>query len=70
MVFRDFCNLFGYAFLIGGGEAEENSVMVCEDVKDLKHLPPMYAVGEDMLTGVYLVGKATLRNMYSMGEDE
>ena len=55
---------------IGGGEAEENSVMVLDDVKDLKHLPPMYAVGDDMLTGVYLVGKATLRNMYSRGEDE
>jgi len=49
---------------IGGGEAEENSVMVCEEVKDLKHLPPMYAVGDDMLTGVYLIGKATLRMMY------
>ena len=55
---------------IGGSEAEENSVMVLDDVKDLKHLPPMYAVGDDMLTGVYLVGKATLRNMYSRGEDE
>ena len=54
---------------IGGGEAEENSVMVCEDVKDLKHLPPMYAVGDDMLTGVYLIGKATLRMMYC-GEAE
>ena len=48
----------------GVGEAEENSVMVCEKVKDLKHLPPMYAVGDDMLTGVYLIGKATLRMMY------
>jgi len=53
----------------GVGEAEENSVMVCEDVKDLKHLPPMYAVGDDMLTGVYLIGKATLRMMYN-GEAE
>lgn len=34
--------------------------MVFEDVKDLKHLPPMYAVGDDMLTGVYLIGKATI----------
>ncbi len=39
--------------------------MVLEEVKDLKHLPPMYAVGEDMLTGVYLIGKATLRMMYN-----
>ena len=38
--------------------------MVLEEVKDLKHLPPMYAVGDDMLTGVYLIGKATLRMMY------
>ena len=53
----------------GGGEAEENSVMVFENVKDLKHLPPMYAVGDDMLTGVYLIGKATLRMMYC-GEAE
>lgn len=43
--------------------------MVCEEVKDLKHLPPMYAVGDDMLTGVYLIGKATLRMMYC-GEAE
>ena len=43
--------------------------MVFEDVKDLKHLPPMYAVGDDMLTGVYLIGKATLRMMYN-GEAE
>ena len=56
-------------FAVGGGEAEENSVMVFEDVKDLKHLPPMYAVGDDMLTGVYLIGKATLRMMYN-GEAE
>ena len=53
----------------GGGEAEENSVMACEEVNDLKHLPPMYAVGDDMLTGVYLIGKATLRMMYC-GEAE
>ena len=65
MVFRDFCNLSGYAYSIGGGEAEENSVMVLEEVKDLKHLPPMYSVGDDMLTGVYLIGKATLRMMYT-----
>ena len=57
------------AHFYGGGEAEENSVMVFEDVKDLKHLPPMYAVGDDMLTGVYLIGKATLRMMYC-GEAE
>jgi len=56
--------------LFGGGEAEENSVMVFEDVKDLKHLPPMYAVGDDMLTGVYLIGKATLRMMYCGEADE
>ena len=56
-------------FVCGGGEAEGNSVMVFEDVKDLKHLPPMYAVGDDMLTGVYLIGKATLRMMYC-GEAE
>ena len=48
-----------------GAEAEENSVMVLEEVKDLKHLPPMYSVGDDMLTGVYLIGKATLRMMYN-----
>jgi hypothetical protein len=44
--------------------------MVCEDVKDLKHLPPMYAVGDDMLTGVYLIGKATLRMMYCSEAEE
>lgn len=60
---------FAYKVCFGGGEAEENSVMVFEDVKDLKHLPPMYAVGDDMLTGVYLIGKATLRMMYC-GEAE
>ena len=43
--------------------------MVFEDVKDLKHLPPMHAVGDDMLTGVDLIGKATLRMMYC-GEAE
>ena len=43
--------------------------MVFEDVKDLKHVPPMHAVGDDMLTGVYLIGKATLRMMYC-GEAE
>ena len=50
----------------GGGEPRQTKITDFENEDALKHLPLLRFLGDDKLTEVYVVGKATLRRIWKI----